>query len=48
MEIFLLARVIRAAIVASETRNARAMSGTGTPHTSRSVSATWASWARAG
>ena len=39
-EIFFLARVIRAATVGSDTRNARAMSGVATPHTSRSVSAT--------
>ena len=48
MAIFFFARVIRAAIVGSVTRNARAMSGTGSPHTSRRVSAAWASWARAG
>ena len=47
-EIFFFARVIRAAMVGSETRNARAMSGTLIPHTSRSVSATCASWASAG
>ena len=41
--IFFLARVIRAAIVASLTRKARATSAVVSPHTSRSVSATWAS-----
>ncbi len=46
--IFFFARVIRAAIVGSETRNARAMSGVATPHTRRRVSATWASAASAG
>ena len=39
MAIFFFARVIRAAIVGSVTRNARAMSGTGSPQTSRRVSA---------
>ena len=38
--IFFFARVIRAAIVGSETRNARAISGVATPHTRRRVSAT--------
>jgi hypothetical protein len=47
-EIFFFARVIRAAMVGSETRNARAMSGTLIPHTSRRVSATCASWPSAG
>lgn len=46
--IFFLARVIRAAIVGSGTRNARATSAVDSPHTSRSVSATWASRDRAG
>jgi hypothetical protein len=48
VEIFFLARVIRAAMVGSDTTNARAMSPVDTPHTSRSVSAIWASWASAG
>jgi len=43
-----LARVIRAAIVGSGTRKACAMSAVATPHTSRSVSAIWASCASAG
>ena len=47
-EIFFLARVTRAAIVGSGTRNARAISAVVRPHTSRSVSATCASRARAG
>ncbi len=38
--IFFFARVRRAAIVASVARNACAMSGVATPHTSRNVSAT--------
>ena len=46
--IFFFARVIRAAIVGSETRNAWATSGVATPHTSRRVSATCASSASAG
>ena len=46
--IFFFARVIRAAIVDSETRNACATSAVATPHTSRSVSATCASRASAG
>ena len=46
--IFFLARVSRAAIVASGTRNARAMSGVATPQISRSVRATCASGASAG
>jgi len=41
--IFFLARVMRAAMVASPTRNARATSAVVSPHRSRSVSATWAS-----
>ena len=47
-EIFFLARVTRAAMVDSETRNAWAMSAVLIPQTSRRVSATWASRARAG
>ena len=46
--IFFLARVIRAAIVGSLTRNARATSAVDRPHSSRSVSATCASTANAG
>ena len=46
--IFFFALVRRAAMVASATRNARATSGVGTPHTSRSVRATCASEASAG
>ena len=46
--IFFLARVIRAAIVASLTRNACATSAVVTPHTSRSVSASCDSRASAG
>ena len=46
--IFFLARVIRAAMVASGTRNARATSAVDRPQTSRSVSATWASRDSAG
>lgn len=45
---FFLARVTRAAMVGSETRNARAMSGVGTPQTRRRVRAIWAAGARAG
>ena len=47
-EIFFLARVTRAAIVGSETRKAWAISAVVSPQTSRRVSATWASRARAG
>ena len=43
-----MARVTRAAIVDSETRNARATSSVSTPHTNRRVSATCASRASAG
>jgi hypothetical protein len=46
--IFFLARVRRAAMVASATRKARAMSGVAKPQTSRSVRATCASGASAG
>ncbi len=46
--IFFFARVSRAAIVGSATRNACAMSAVATPHTRRSVSATCASGASAG
>jgi hypothetical protein len=46
--IFFLARVIRAAMVASETWNACAMSRVDSPHSSRSVSATRASIDNAG
>ncbi|SDP13968.1 hypothetical protein SAMN05216259_11828 [Actinacidiphila guanduensis] len=46
--IFFFARVIRAAIVASPTRNARATCGVVSPHTSRRVRATWAGRDRAG
>ena len=46
--IFFFARVIRCAIVVSGTRNARAISGTVSPPSSRSVSDTRASGARAG
>src|SRR6266545_628281 len=46
--IFFLALVIRAAMVVSLTRKARAISVVVSPHSSRSVSATWASSARAG
>ena len=46
--IFFLARVMRAAIVASLTRNARATWAVVSPHSSRRVSAIWAGWARAG
>ena len=46
--IFFFARVMRAAIVGSLTRNACAISGVLTPQTSRSVSATCASRASAG
>ena len=46
--IFFFARVSRAAIVGSLTRNACATSGVDTPQTSRSVSATCASRASAG
>jgi len=46
--IFFLARVMRAAIVDSVTRNACAMSGVARPQTSRKVSAIRASWFRAG
>ena len=46
--IFFLARVIRAAMVDSETRNALATSGVLTPQTSRSVRPTCASVASAG
>ena len=47
-EIFFFARVTRAAIVGSETRNAWAISAVVRPQTSRSVSATCASRASAG
>ena len=47
-EIFFLARVIRAAIVGSATRNARAISAVVRPPSSRSVSATLASAGSAG
>src|SRR2546423_14596959 len=47
-EIFFLARVTLAAIVGSGTRKACAISVVVSPHTSRRVSATWASLARAG
>jgi hypothetical protein len=40
--IFFFARVIRAAIVGSLTRNARATSAVDSPHSSRSGKATWA------
>ena len=43
-----MARVTRAAMVGSDTRNACAISTVVRPHTSRSVSATWASLASAG
>jgi hypothetical protein len=43
MEIFFFARVMRAAIVASLTRNARATSAVVSPQSRRSVSATCAS-----
>ena len=43
-----MARVTRAAMVGSETRNACAISTVVSPHTSRRVSATWASLASAG
>ena len=46
--IFFFARVMRAAIVGSDTRKAWATSTVGTPQTSRSVSATCASCASAG
>ncbi len=46
--IFFFARVIRAAIVGSLTRNARATSAVDNPHNSRSVSAICASRASAG
>jgi hypothetical protein len=46
--IFFFARVMRAAIVDSGTRNARAISAVLRPQTSRKVSATWASRDRAG
>src|SRR6266704_884586 len=46
--IFFLALVIRAAMVDSLTRKARAISAVVSPHSSRRVSATWASWASAG
>ena len=46
--IFFFARVIRAAIVGSGTRNVWAMSAVVTPHTSRSVSAICASGESAG
>ena len=46
--IFFLARVMRAAMVASLTRNARATSAVVTPQTSRRVSATCACGASAG
>ena len=48
MAIFFLARVMRAAIVDSLTRNARPTSAVVSPHTRRSVSATCASRAIAG
>ena len=48
MAIFFLARVMRAAIVASLTRNARATSAVVSPQSRRSVSATWASVPMAG
>jgi hypothetical protein len=47
-EIFFFARVSRAAIVGSLTRNAAATSAVVSPHSSRSVSATWASSLNAG
>ena len=43
-----MARVTRAAMVGSATRNACAISTVVSPHTSRKVSATWASLASAG
>ena len=43
-----LARVRRAAIVASGTRKAAATDAVGTPHPRRMVRATWTSWASAG
>src|SRR4051812_10431406 len=46
--IFFFARVTRAAMVGSLTRNARAISSVVRPHTRRSVSASWASRASAG
>jgi hypothetical protein len=46
--IFFFARVMRAAIVGSDTRNALATSAVVRPHSSRSVSATRASAASAG
>ena len=46
--IFFLALVMRAAMVDSWTRKARATSAVDSPHSSRRVSATWASRARAG
>ena len=46
--IFFFARVMRAAMVASGTRNARAISGVDRPHTMRSVRATRDSAARLG
>ena len=46
--IFFFARVIRAAIVGSLTRKARATSAVDSPQSSRSVSAIWASCASAG
>jgi len=48
MAIFFLARVIRAAIVDSLTRNARATSAVVSPQSNRSVNATWASLPIAG
>ena len=48
MAIFFLARVMRAAMVPSVTKNARATSAVVSPQTRRSVSATWASGPSAG
>jgi hypothetical protein len=46
--IFFLARVIRAAMVDSCTRKARATSAVDSPHSSRRVTAIWASRDKAG